>query len=300
MAFPLFAPRRTATAGASRSRAYESSFQSTGATSQPKLARGREVAALLLWTAALFLFLALASYAGDPKRGAVARRRAAGDRRPRLGRAGGRGVRTRDRHGHRGHRVGDPSGAGAPGGAVRPEQEEPDHAGAPRHRFPRGRDRCVARSSGVAGKALVRDASVERRHRRAVRRGRPLAVLDDRKLPRRVRMPRVAVDRAGVVLVHRDDERDRAARRERGARHRGWSAASERGVARGARDRTREARSGSDRAAPAHRVTEDRRASSPHAARRVAQRRRGPRGSVHRRQSRASPSDARARSASRS
>jgi S-DNA-T family DNA segregation ATPase FtsK/SpoIIIE len=33
---------------------------------QPRLARGREVAALLLWTAALFVFLALASYAGDP------------------------------------------------------------------------------------------------------------------------------------------------------------------------------------------------------------------------------------------
>ncbi len=66
MAFPLFAPRRTATAGGESFAGTESSFQSSGATSQPKLARGREVAALLLWTAALFLFLALASYAGDP------------------------------------------------------------------------------------------------------------------------------------------------------------------------------------------------------------------------------------------
>src|SRR5207237_720227 len=32
----------------------------------PGLARGREVAALLFWTAALFMTLALASYAGDP------------------------------------------------------------------------------------------------------------------------------------------------------------------------------------------------------------------------------------------
>src|SRR5687768_13842429 len=32
----------------------------------PQFARGREVAALLLWTFAVFLSLALASYAGDP------------------------------------------------------------------------------------------------------------------------------------------------------------------------------------------------------------------------------------------
>jgi S-DNA-T family DNA segregation ATPase FtsK/SpoIIIE len=63
MAFPLFAPRRTATAGGE---SFASSEAAQSANAQPKLARGREVAALLLWTAALFLFLALASYAGDP------------------------------------------------------------------------------------------------------------------------------------------------------------------------------------------------------------------------------------------
>jgi len=62
MAFSLFAPRRVAAAGGE-------SLPSTASnplSAQPRLARGREVAALLLWTAALFVFLALASYAGDP------------------------------------------------------------------------------------------------------------------------------------------------------------------------------------------------------------------------------------------
>src|SRR6478752_2022705 len=40
---------------------------------QPQtFARGREVAALLLWTFAIFLSLALASYAGDPSASSVA------------------------------------------------------------------------------------------------------------------------------------------------------------------------------------------------------------------------------------
>src|SRR5215472_12711743 len=62
MAFPLFAPRRPIDA---------SRVGPTGVPPLPPnvrvgLARGREVAALLLWTGAVFLALALASYAGVP------------------------------------------------------------------------------------------------------------------------------------------------------------------------------------------------------------------------------------------
>jgi hypothetical protein len=62
MAFPLFAPRRAVAAGGGEPLTHTES----ASVSRPPLARGREVAALLLWTAAVFLLLALASYAGDP------------------------------------------------------------------------------------------------------------------------------------------------------------------------------------------------------------------------------------------
>ncbi len=63
MAFPLFAPRRQISfvPGAS-----SASGVDLPANTRLTFARGREVAALLLWTAAIFAVLALASYAGDP------------------------------------------------------------------------------------------------------------------------------------------------------------------------------------------------------------------------------------------
>jgi S-DNA-T family DNA segregation ATPase FtsK/SpoIIIE len=63
MAFPTFAPRR-ALADAGMRDVLPTNFRTHG----PK-ARGREVAALLLGTAAVFLALALASYAGAPAAG---------------------------------------------------------------------------------------------------------------------------------------------------------------------------------------------------------------------------------------
>ncbi|HEY2516986.1 MAG TPA: DNA translocase FtsK 4TM domain-containing protein [Polyangiaceae bacterium] len=77
MAFPLFAPRRAALAPAGGSASVSLFPANTRATSNgvagpaTTFARGREVAALLYWTAALFLLLALASYAGDPSASAL-------------------------------------------------------------------------------------------------------------------------------------------------------------------------------------------------------------------------------------
>ncbi len=73
MAFPLFAPRRQLTLGDAsvspfpeRSGPGRSGLDPLPANKRLGFARGREVAALLLWTAAIFLALALASYVGDP------------------------------------------------------------------------------------------------------------------------------------------------------------------------------------------------------------------------------------------
>src|SRR5208337_4680268 len=60
MTFPLFAPRR-----APADAAAQASLPSNVWTHGPK-ARGREIAALVLGTLAVFLGLALASYAGAP------------------------------------------------------------------------------------------------------------------------------------------------------------------------------------------------------------------------------------------
>src|SRR5262245_5445437 len=71
MAFPLFAPRRAAAEGQASvppppANTRAPSVLGPGAA---VYARGREVAALLFWTLAVFLGLALASYAGDPAGG---------------------------------------------------------------------------------------------------------------------------------------------------------------------------------------------------------------------------------------
>jgi DNA segregation ATPase FtsK/SpoIIIE, S-DNA-T family len=63
MAFPLFAPRRVVPGVDAE--AGRVPLPSNTRTLGPH-ARGREVAALLLWTAAIFLVLAMASYAGSP------------------------------------------------------------------------------------------------------------------------------------------------------------------------------------------------------------------------------------------
>ena len=73
MAFPLFAPRR----GLASSTPLPASGSAPPANTRlPKVmgagathARGREVAALLLWVGAVFLLLALASFRGDPQGG---------------------------------------------------------------------------------------------------------------------------------------------------------------------------------------------------------------------------------------
>src|SRR5271156_371209 len=73
MTIPVFAPRRAMEGGATR----PTNNVLTGPAPNLRVAsvvgksagahgRTREVAALLIWTAALFLALALASYAGDP------------------------------------------------------------------------------------------------------------------------------------------------------------------------------------------------------------------------------------------
>ncbi|WP_394825104.1 DNA translocase FtsK 4TM domain-containing protein [Pendulispora albinea] len=68
MALPLFAPRRAVThpASALPENTRAPSFLGAGAVLQP---RNREVAALLLWTTAVFLTLALSSYEHDPATG---------------------------------------------------------------------------------------------------------------------------------------------------------------------------------------------------------------------------------------
>jgi S-DNA-T family DNA segregation ATPase FtsK/SpoIIIE len=69
MGLPLFAPRRlsdgTEVMPTARNVRVASGVFGVGAQSA-SFARGREIAALLLWTAAAFLTLALASYVGDP------------------------------------------------------------------------------------------------------------------------------------------------------------------------------------------------------------------------------------------
>ncbi len=65
MAFPLFVPRRPQIAPAQPAHA-SSSPPAPAAPASESHARAREVAALLCWTLALFLVLALASYAGSP------------------------------------------------------------------------------------------------------------------------------------------------------------------------------------------------------------------------------------------
>jgi S-DNA-T family DNA segregation ATPase FtsK/SpoIIIE len=65
MAFPLFAPRRQMTLGDASLGAVRPGGLALPANTRA-FARGREVAALLLWTAAVFVVLALASFVGDP------------------------------------------------------------------------------------------------------------------------------------------------------------------------------------------------------------------------------------------
>jgi S-DNA-T family DNA segregation ATPase FtsK/SpoIIIE len=70
MALPLFAPRRPTPLGGSVTALSPGLAGPNGvalpANTRATFARGREVAALLLWTTAVFLVLGLASYAGDP------------------------------------------------------------------------------------------------------------------------------------------------------------------------------------------------------------------------------------------
>ena len=71
MALPLFAPRRQPTPDLGEQLPVNTrnpSILGKGAAAYP---RGREAAALLFWTAALFLALALGSYAGEPAAAAV-------------------------------------------------------------------------------------------------------------------------------------------------------------------------------------------------------------------------------------
>jgi DNA segregation ATPase FtsK/SpoIIIE, S-DNA-T family len=62
MAFPIFAPRQGAVPGATPAATVPANTRREGTGRH----RGREVAALLMWTAAIFLTLALASYLGAP------------------------------------------------------------------------------------------------------------------------------------------------------------------------------------------------------------------------------------------
>jgi S-DNA-T family DNA segregation ATPase FtsK/SpoIIIE len=74
MAFPLFAPRQPLTAKGEAGAAPpppNTRLPSVLGPGAAVYARGREVAALLLWTVAAFAALALASYAGDPTSGAA-------------------------------------------------------------------------------------------------------------------------------------------------------------------------------------------------------------------------------------
>ena len=65
---PVFAPRRSSQLLPTPA---NTRLSSVLGAQPPQFARGREVAALLLWTFAVFLSLALASYAGDPSAAAV-------------------------------------------------------------------------------------------------------------------------------------------------------------------------------------------------------------------------------------
>jgi DNA segregation ATPase FtsK/SpoIIIE, S-DNA-T family len=67
---PVFAPRRNVSLGHAPMPA-NTRMPSVMGAQPPTFARGREVAALLLWTFAVFLAMALASYAGDPHAPAV-------------------------------------------------------------------------------------------------------------------------------------------------------------------------------------------------------------------------------------
>ena len=73
MAFPLFAPRRVLSQGGQLGDGVVSPPSNTRVASVVGRGalvrthgRAREIYALLVWTAAVFLHLALASYAGDP------------------------------------------------------------------------------------------------------------------------------------------------------------------------------------------------------------------------------------------
>ena len=134
-------------------------------------------------------------------------------------------------------RVAVPARARAPRHPVRSRQAEPHHPGAARERLPRRRHRGGDGAGRLARARSRSGASGERGRRRALRRDRAVALLDDRVVPRRVRVPRAAPHRARVVLVHRVDELARPARGEGGARHRGGGALRRGGMADGARDR---------------------------------------------------------------
>jgi S-DNA-T family DNA segregation ATPase FtsK/SpoIIIE len=69
MALPLFAPRRAPGDGSDARFPTNTRVASVVGVGAGAYGRGREVAALLFWTAALFLALALGSYAGEPHGG---------------------------------------------------------------------------------------------------------------------------------------------------------------------------------------------------------------------------------------
>ncbi len=66
MGLPLFAPRRPPVDGAPTQLPPNTRLPTVVGQGAAAYPRGREVAALLLWTGAVFLALALASYSGDP------------------------------------------------------------------------------------------------------------------------------------------------------------------------------------------------------------------------------------------
>ena len=219
--------------------------------------RTREVAALVLWTLALFFALALASFAGDPAGGT------ADDRRPsqaptgsaRSARCGARGLVSLV--GVVG--VGSPARAAAARHPARARQGEPGNGGADRRRPPPRRRHGGARAGREPRPHGVRDLPGGRPGRRALRRARALALLDGGLVPRRLRVPRAHPHRPRGVLVHRV----RAARRAAGVAPGGvdgrCDARRARGVATGPLARARAERGRAPRERAEHRYVDARR-----------------------------------------